>query len=303
MRRFKKIKNSAVYYFIGGIVFFFNFIPRSTAIFVGAMLGFWGYQIFRKDRYKADRHLRAAYGNALSQNERDRIIRQMFINFGKNAADVIRFRKYYRSEIMPLVAVEGLEHFDAVYNRGKGVIAVTGHIGNFELIAAHMAALEYKVAVIGREIYDKRLNSLLVSNREALGALNVDTKESVKKVVRLLKEGYALGALIDTDSIRVRTMFVPFFGRLSNTPVGQSLLGLKTGAGFVPLACLRIGKRYKIIIKPEIMIERTDNLEKDMYNITRLCTEALESIIDEYREQWIWLHNRWQTRPTEPIME
>lgn len=303
MRRFKKIKNSAVYYFIRGIVFFFNFIPRSTAIFVGAMLGFWGYQTFRKDCYKADRHLRAAYGNALSQDERDRIIRQMFINFGKNAADVIRFRKYYRSEIMPLVAVEGLEHFDAVYNRGKGVIAVTGHIGNFELIAAHMAALGYKVAVIGREIYDKRLNSLLVSNRGALGALNVDTKESVKKVVRLLKEGYALGALIDTDSIRVRTMFVPFFGRLSNTPVGQSLLGLKTGAGFVPLACLRIGKRYKIIIKPEIMIERTDNLEKDMYNITRLCTEALESIIDEYREQWIWLHNRWQTRPTEPIME
>jgi KDO2-lipid IV(A) lauroyltransferase len=303
VRRFKKIKNDFIYHFIRGIIAFFNFIPRTGAIFIGAMLGFWGYLIFRKDRYKANRHLIAAYGDALSQTERDRIICQMFINFGKNAADVIRFRKYYRSEIMPLVAVEGLEHFDVVYNRGKGMIAVTGHIGNFELIAAHMAALGYKVAVIGREVYDKRLNYLLVKNREAMGAVNIDTKESVKKLVRLLKEGYALGALIDTDSIRVRTMFVPFLGRLSNTPVGQSILGLRTGAGFVPLACVRDGKRYRIIIKPEITIERTDNFEKDVYNITRLCSEALETIINEYREQWIWLHNRWQTRPAEPIIE
>ena len=106
-----------------------------------------------------------------------------------------------------------------------------------------------------------------------------------------------MGVLIDTDSMRVKSAFIPAFGRLSWTPIGQSILGLKTGAAFVPMACVRIGKRYKIIIKPEIVIESTGDFDKDVYNVTKKCTEALEEIINEYKDQWIWIHNRWHTRP------
>ncbi len=140
-----------------------------------------------------------------------------------------------------------------------------------------------------------------MGNREAVGLINVDTKESPRHVVRLLHQGYALGALIDTDSMRVRSMFVPAFGRPSNTPVGQTILGLKTGAGFVPIACVREGKRYKIIVKPEVVVERSDDFEKDVYIMTKKCTKALEEIIIEYKDQWIWLHDRWCTLPKGPI--
>ena len=303
MRRFKKIKNNSIYLFLRGIIWFFNLMPRGAAVFLGATLGYFGSLIFRKDRYKADSNLHLAYGEALPRQERKRIIQQMFINFGKSAADVIRFRKYYVSELKPLVNIEGLNHFDAVYNRGKGIIVVTGHIGNFELMAVHMAALGYKVAAIGRELYDKRLNRLLVDNREKMGVVNIDTHDSPRKAIKLLNQGYALGALMDTDSIRVRTMFIPAFGRLSNTPVGQSILGLRTGAGFLPMACVRVANSYKIIIKPEILVERSDNFEEDVYIVTAKCTRALEEIITEYKDQWIWLHDRWQTRPPQPIME
>ena len=180
-------------------------------------------------------------------------------------------------------------------------IVITGHIGNFELTAIHLANIGYKVGAIARELYDKRLNRLLENNREALNVRMVDTKESPLKIVRLLKKGYAIGVLIDTDSMRVRSIFVPAFGRLSNTPVGQSVLGLRTGAAFVPLACVRIGKKYKLIIKPEVTIERTDDFDKDLYNITKRCTEELEKIITEYKDQWIWLHDRWLTKPEKPI--
>ena len=221
----------------------------------------------------------------------------MFFNIVWNFIDVIRIPRQYKSQLRPLIDVEGIEHFDKVYNRGKGVISVTGHIGNFELLAAFSAGEGYKSAAIGRELYDKRLNKLLLANRESIGLINVDTNDSPRKLVKLIKEGYVIGVLIDTDSFRVRSEMIPAFGKLSNTPVGQSIIGLKTGAGFVPTACVRNGKRYKVIIKPEVIINRTNDFDADVYNITKKCTEVLEEIVTEYKDQWIWMHNRWHTKP------
>ena len=301
MRPFKKIKNNFIYLFIRLIIFAFNLPPRRVAIWMGAGLGYLAAIIFSKDFQKADSNLQLAFGDKLDTKERKRIIRGMFANFGRNGTDVIRLKKYYDREIRELVEIEGLEHYDKAYRRGKGVLAVTGHLGNFELMAIHLANSGYKMGAIARELYDKRLNDLLENNREALKVRMVDTKESPRKIVRLLKEGYTIAVLIDTDSMRVRSIFVPAFGRLSNTPVGQSILGLRTGAAFVPMACVRVGNRYKLIIKPEIIIDRTDDFDKDLYNVTKRCTEELENIINEYKDQWIWIHNRWLTRPEKPI--
>ena len=276
-------------------------IPRSPAVFIGGLMGKLAYWVLSNERQKTISNLKFAFEDKLNNNERKTIARNVFLNIGKNAVDAIRSKKYFQNEIKRLVDIEGLEHLNAVYNRGRGVIAVTGHIGNFELLAAFIGNLGYKIAAIGREIYDKRLNRLLVENREAVGLTNIDTRESVRKIFRLLKDGYILGVLMDTDSMRVRSMFIPAFGKLSWTPVGQSILGLRSGAGFVPIACVRAGKRYKIIIKPEVVVKASGDFEKDLYNITKLCTEAWEEIVTEYKDQWIWMHDRWNTKPKRPI--
>jgi KDO2-lipid IV(A) lauroyltransferase len=293
----KKLKNHLIYGFISLIVKFFNVLPRKIGILLGSSLGALAYQLYRTERNKAERHLCIAFGESLSGSERKIIIHRMFKNIMMNFVDVIRLPKYYKSELRPLIEIEGIEHFEQVYNRGRGLVAVTGHIGNFELLAAFAAGEGYKSAAVGRELYDSRLNKLLVSNREKVGVMNVDTKDSPLRIMKLLKDGYALGVLIDTDSTRVRGEMIPFFGRPANTPVGQSIIGLKAGAGFVPIVCIRSKNGYKIIIKPEVTIIRTDDFDADMYNITKKCTEVLEEIITEYKDQWIWLHDRWRTKP------
>ena len=194
-----------------------------------------------------------------------------------------------------------MEYFDAAYRRGKGVIGVTGHIGNFELLAAYVQGLGHEVAVIGRELYHPGLNRLLVENREAVGLTNITTTESPKRALEWLRKGRVLGVLIDTDSSRVRGMFVPMFGRWSNTPVGQTVLGLRAGAAFLPIACLRTeNNRYRVIIRPPVEVERSGDFEADVYNVTLKCTRALEKIIGDHRDQWIWLHNRWRTQRQHP---
>lgn len=106
---------------------------------------------------------------------------------------------------------------------------------------------------------------------------------------------------MDTDSFRVRSMFIPVFGRLSHTPVGQSIIALKTDTPVVPIICLRNGKRYTIKIWPEIKIERTDNFDRDVYNLTEKCTRIWETAVLANKDQWIWVHNRWHNRPEQPI--
>ncbi len=291
----QKFKNNLVYLFIKFVIFIFNVLPRSIGLFLGSILAYLMYLIFKKEKIKSDKNLQIAFGDTLSETERQAIIKQMFFNIVSNFIDIIRMPRKYKSQLRPLIDVEGLEHFEKVYRRGKGVISVTGHIGNFELLAAFSAGEGYKSAAIGREVYDKRLNKLLVNNREKMGLVNIDTNDSPRKILKLLKDGYVLGVLMDTDSYRVRSEMIPVFGTPSNTPVGQSIIGLKTGAGFVPTACVRNGNRYKVIYKPEVTINRTDDFDADVYNITKKCTEVWEEIVGEHKDQWIWMHNRWAT--------
>ncbi|MEA1980670.1 MAG: lysophospholipid acyltransferase family protein [candidate division Zixibacteria bacterium] len=294
----KKIKRTLTVSLTKTAILCFNIIPRQFAILIGASIGLLAWKLLKKEQKNVFENLTTAYGTSLTDSQKYKIGKSFFINSGKNLIDVLRFKKYYHKQIKPLITIEGLEHFDKAYNKGKGVFGVTGHIGNFELLAVWIQNAGYDVAVIGREMYDKRMDKLLIDNRTSMGLTNIATTDSPKKIIKWLKDGKAIGVLIDNDSFRVRSMFIPAFGKPSNTPIGQSIIGLKTGAAFVPMACVRSGDNcYKIIIKPEVTIEQTDNFDDDVYNITLKCTQALEEIINDHKDQWIWIHNRWHTRP------
>jgi len=297
MRPFKTIKRTAVYLLMRTCIWLFNVVPRKLAVYVGGWLGLTAWKLSAKDQHKAVRHLTLVYGDRLSHRKKQAIGRGFFINSGKNIADVLRFKKYYRSQIEPLIEAEGMEHWSAAYQKGNGVFGITGHIGNFELLAAFIQSEGYDVAVIGRELYDPRLDRLLLENREAVGLTNIATTDSPKHILKWLKQGKAIGVLIDTDSHRVRGEFIPAFGRWSYTPVGQTMLGLKTGAAFVPAACLRTpDDRYRVVVHPAIQVEPSGDFDTDVYNVTLECTQALEKIIREHLDQWPWQRNRWRTR-------
>lgn len=296
MKLRKKIKRDAVYGLTRLMFWLLNIIPRPGALFLGSFFGLAAWQLLTKERHRTFRHLTLVFADRLRFNEKKVIGRTFFVNSGKNLADVIRFKKHFASEIRGLVDIEGLEHFDAAYRRGKGVFGVTGHIGNFELLPVYVAGLGYEIAVIGRRIYDERLDELLVGNRQSFGITNIATTDSPRVMFRWLKQGGAVGVLIDNDSSRVRGMHIPAFGRLSNTPIGQTIIALKTGAALVPMACLRADEdRYRIIIRPEIKVSGDLPEEDWVYQATLLCTKELEGIILSCPQQWAWHHNRWRT--------
>jgi KDO2-lipid IV(A) lauroyltransferase len=96
----------------------------------------------------------------------------------------------------------------------------------------------------------------------------------------------------------VRGVFVDFFGKPARTPVGPILLPYKTGSPIIPMAIVRIpDNKYKIIVKPRVELVFSDDREKDAQQTTQRCTKVLESIIREYPDQWLWMHDRWKSKP------
>lgn len=300
MRLGKRLKRGATLYFVRALSLIVNLLSRRLALFFGAMTGLIVWCLLPRDRHRISRHLKLVYGDRLTDSERKNVGRSFFVKSGKNLVDLLRCPRHYHTEIAPLIELEGLEHFDRAYNRGKGVIGISGHIGNFEMLAIVFAQFGYKAAAIGREMYDPKLDELLVARRRANGVTNFATTDSPRGILKWLKDGGVIGVLIDIDSIRIRSEFVPVFGRPALTPVGQTIIGLKTGAAFVPAVCVRTeNDGYKIIVKPEIPVEPSGDFDHDVIAVTAACSRALEPIIDQYRDQWIWLKNRWLTQPPE----
>lgn len=293
----KKIKNWLIYKFISFLITFLNLFPRKLSLFIGASLGKLAYLILPEARKITLKNLKIAFSQ-LDANSYSKISLKVFESLGKNSVDAVRLQKMSWEEINKIVKIEGMEHFEKAYSTGKGVMAVTGHIGNFELLAAYFSLRGYKISVIGRELYDPRLNELLIKNRQRMGVQNISSTVSVKEVIRALNSGRALGVLMDQDTSRVRGIFVNFFEKLARTPVGSIILALRFNYPIVPMAIVQTEKgNYKIIIREEIKPIIEKRREENIFYLTQKCTDFLEEVIRRYPDQWVWMHKRWRTTP------
>ncbi len=294
----KRLKNWFLYRFITSVVFVLNLLPRKSSVSLGGFLGKLAYFIIADARKRTRNNLKIAFGKEKDERELKKLALNVFENAGKNVADAVRLKDMKWEEIKKITRIEGLGYLDDAYKMGRGVVAVTGHIGNFELFAAYLSFKGYKLSVIGRELYDRRLDALLVKRRQSVGLENIPSTASVKQVIKALRSGRVLGVLADQDSTRVRGVFVNFFGRVARTPVGPALLAYKTRSPIVPMAMVREGDdKYKIVVKEPVELASSEDKEKDIIETTQRYTQVLESIIREYPSQWLWMHDRWKSKP------
>jgi KDO2-lipid IV(A) lauroyltransferase len=293
----KRLKNWLIYRFIKFLIASLNLFPRKLSLFIGSNLGKFAYLILPEARQTIFKNLKTAFPY-LDINTCKKISLKVFESLGQNSTDAVRLQKMSREEINKIVETEGMKHFDEAYRLGRGVMAVTGHIGNFELLAVYFSLRGYKVSVIGRELYDPRLNELLVQSRRKMEVETIPSSVGVKEVIKALNSGSALGVLIDQDSSRFRGIFVNFFGKPARTPVGPLILALRLGSPIVPMAIISTRKgNYKIIIREEILPLSEKSRDENIVYLTQKCTDFLEKIIREYPDQWVWVHERWRNAP------
>lgn len=304
MKKRKKFKRNLEVLAIDGITRAARAFPRGIGLGVFSVVGAVAGKLFRKARERAVGNLAIAFPD-VPRSVRAALAAAMFKTLGRNFYEYLRLEGSSPERLAGLVErIEGKENLDKAMAAGKGLIAITGHIGCWELLAGYFASRGYKLNVIGRELWEKRLNEKLLRARESMGYRTIDRDTGGKEVIRALREKQVVAVLIDQHT-RVSGIYVPFFGRPAHTPVGVAKLAAATGAPVLPMAIyMRRTGRHEIRILPEIEIPAGIPDKDDLIvEITRRCSRAVEELIRYDPKQWVWFHDRWRGAAKEELID
>jgi KDO2-lipid IV(A) lauroyltransferase len=177
------------------------------------------------------------------------------------------------------------------------VIFVAGHLGNWELSGAYIAARGVPVTAIARGMANPLSDAFFRRTRERLGMQVMHDQEAVRRVPRLLAGKETVGILSDQATVGLASTFVPFFGRPAKTPRGAAVFALRCGAPIVLVQAVR-GEdgRYEFLAE-ELAISRSGDRERDIDEIILRFSQALERLVTRTPGQYFWQHRRWKHQP------
>ncbi len=293
-----KWKDSFVYLLVLVFSWVFQVLPKKFAMFLATGIGRLLYLTLKKRREIAHNNLQIAFGNDLSDEERQKICKASFVNFSKTVIEFLRFTKLNPENIWDEVTVEGSEHIDAALAEEKGVIVFLPHFGNWELLSlVYGALIPNRGKAIAFPLKNEKLNAFIWRRREYLSLEIIPKQHAVRETLRALKDKKAVGFFADQNAGE-QGVFVDFFGKPASTARGPVTIALKTGAPIIFSLDIRLpNDKHRVYISPPIHLEESDDTEKDVEKWTKKLMGMLEEYIKEYPDQWLWLHNRWKTQP------
>ncbi len=243
-------------------------------------------------------NLNRAFGREKDPHEIRAIAREAYRNIAKSICELLRVFKFSQEEINKIFTIQGREYLDAALARGKGVIGLSAHLGNFPLMGAKLVQEGYPCASFIYGASDARVVKLFFNIGRHLGIDLIPTSPShasVRKSLKWLRKNKVLCIQADRDS--PQGVFVDFFGYPAATPIGPVVLAKRTGAAILPMFVVREMNRHRIIFGSPVELEVTGNKEKDILVNSAKFTKIIESYIRRYPEQWLWTYKRWKTVP------
>jgi KDO2-lipid IV(A) lauroyltransferase len=273
-------------------------VPLRQARLLAELLAFAVYWVFGRLRRVGVRNLELALPE-LPMGARKKILRGVYLDLGWQLVEFCRMTRYTRENTRNWIRTEGLEHYLAAQARGKGVLVVTGHLGAWELSSFYHSLMGYRMGMVIRRLDNRRLDEYVNGIRCLHGNTVLHKDDFGRGLLTAMHAGQTVGILMDTNMTPPQGAFVKFFGRDACTATGLAHVARKTGAAVLPGFMLwePAERKYVLHFGPEIEIPYTDDAQVDILAGTQLCTEAIESWIRRYPDQWLWIHRRWKTRP------
>lgn len=269
-------------------------LPETASVATGKFLGRTGFAFLKKRRAIAISNIQRAFPE-ISTNDAKNIAQSCFEKLGTNMVELIMIPFLPREEVPARFSLEPLSRIDEAQSGGRGVIALTFHFGNWEIMGITSRFLSQPLVALARPLKKHvLLNSFLNRLRESTGLTIIVNANTGKEVMRLLKKNHIVAVLGDQREKRSRGVFVDFFGRKVSTSKGTAMIGMKTGCPVIPCYPVRKGfLRYTIVCGEAITMERGGNIDAMLEKNTRKINAFLENIIRQYPDEWFWVHQRW----------
>lgn len=269
-------------------------MPYYVGVWAGGRLGLIMYFLLPRERKRAITHLTIAFPEKDSSWIR-RTARSCFIHLGKCVLEVMLMTPRRLEQV---IEFRGEEALRTAIGSGKGVIYVTGHIGNWEIMG-HAVAARYNLSVIAAPIEPEQVNDMIVGLRAGMGVRTIlrTRPGASRELVRVFRENRIMGILIDQDT-DVESDFVDFMGRPAWTPTAAASMALKFSAPVIFGYIQRNGdNRHTIVVEGPLTLVHTGDHEKDVIANTAMLTKKIEDAIRKNPEQWVWMHRRWRRQP------
>lgn len=297
----RRLREAAEYALLRAIVGLLARLPFRHAGAVGEWLGTLGYHPVRIRRDVVVRQIAAAFPD-WQPAEVERVARAAYGSLGRTTVEAAVLADRSPEEVLALFeGTDGWELIDAARAGGRGFLLVAGHLGNWELGGAYIAARGIPVDAVARHMANPYVDGYFTRARERGGVRVIHDERAVREVPRAVRTGRVVGMLFDQGAVGLASTWVKFFGRYAKTPRGPATFALRLGVPILFVAAIRQpDNRYRLVVEP-VSAELTGEREEDIDRIVTAYTDVLERWVRRYPEQYFWHHRRWKhQRPGTP---
>ena len=299
----KSLQHRAEYGALRGLVRVLGFVPWERAGRIGAKIGAMGFRPLGVRRQVVERQIAAAFPE-MSAGQVAELARRSYEHLGRSAIETALLPGLGQAGVLRQVSeVENWDVVERAKAAGKGIIIVSGHLGNWELAAAYLAARGVPFDVIVRKMGNPFFDRYLNQTREQLGVNVVYDAQAVRQTPRALRQGRAVGFVADQGVRGLASTFVPFFGRPAKTPRGAGVFALRFGSPVIFITALRKPDGTYLVGFEEIPVTDTGDRERDVDAVVLRFTQVLEKWVRRAPDQYFWQHRRWRRQPPDTPRE
>lgn len=259
-----------------------------------------GYPFLIRQKRIARESLHIAFGKEKDKAEIEKIFHDCFWNVASGMMELMYYMEHPQW-ISKMSYFEGKEYLDEALKKGKGVIAVSAHFGNFPLMLLRFVQEGYKTSAIIRQTRDQTVEKYFLDLRTRLGLntiYSLPRKQCVDTSLKALRNNELLFIPLDQNFGSSNGVFVDFFGQKAATATGPVVFAMRTKAQILPMFIIRQpDDRHKIIIEPPLEIETRENDRETLLVNTAKITHIIEHYIHRYPQEWGWMHRRWKSQP------
>jgi len=274
------------------------FLALPGSVQKALILGFAKLAFFIDTKHKniIKANLDLTIKDKLSAQQYDSILKFCHKNLALVLLQVLRSSRLQISDLEKSVTFENREYVDKVLKEGKKIIFISAHYGNWELGATALSALIAETTFVHKKMNDSYFDDYLMKSRTKFKMKMVEKKGAIKYLIKALKQGNALGLMVDQNINPRDGIYIDFLGAKATQTAVPAYLARKFDATIIPLVInASPGKENVITFLDPIITAKTEDEEKDILESTQAQADTFAKVILAYPEPWFWCHKRWKS--------
>jgi Kdo2-lipid IVA lauroyltransferase/acyltransferase len=279
-------------YALRGSIRFFPYVPYRLWLGFTRLMARLAFALFRDYRKRMEENVALVLADEIpNPKDRSGLVWRAWLSFARGILDTVAVMHWSKEQILSTIELQGEEHIGRALEKGKGVLALSAHLGNFTLIGARLAAAGYGFSAVIKQPPKQSFARLADDYRAQIGVHTIAAKprrDAVRGVLKALRQNRIV--LVIADEFKSGDAMVDFFGLKVPAPRGPATLALRTGAVTLPMfATRRADDSVVLSVGEAIDPVELEDLEQSVLATTAAYTRCIEAVIRSFPDQWNWL--------------